>query len=160
MEGDPEYTLGEIDLAAAAIRNACGGVDENSLIDELYLGAVAGCLAGHHLAEAARWTQSNQDAILLYRAMGRSFQQVIDRAAGNMLHESWLDRFFYGAMPNDPDPRNSNLALIAPLEELSMSAVIDVRFVVQVYGDAAPEERNGLLERLAETSRREHRRTR
>jgi len=159
MDGDREYTLSEIGLAAAAIRNAYGGVDENSLIDELYLGAVAECLAGHHLAEASLWTQSNQHAILLYRAIGRSFQQVIDCVAGNMLRESWLDRFFYGAMPNDPDPRNSNLALIAPLEELSMSAVIDVRFVVLAYGDAAPDERSGLLEKLADTSRREHRRT-
>ncbi|MDJ0354402.1 hypothetical protein [Pseudarthrobacter sp. PH31-O2] len=149
----------EIEIAAAAIRNASAGVDENSLIDEDYLGAVSECLARHYVADASLWTQSNQDAILLFRAIGRSFPQVIDRAAGRMLLSSWLDRFFHGVCPADLDPRNSHLALIGPLEELSMSAAIDVRFVVQVYVDASPDERNDLLERLAETSRRESRTT-
>lgn len=155
MDGDREYSTDEIELAAEAIRNAAVGIDEQFLPDEEYLGAVSECLARQHLADASRWTQSNQDAILLYRAIGRSFQQVMDRTAGNMLRRTWLDRFFHGTRPNDTDPRNSQIALIGPLEELAMSAVIDVRFVVQVYGDTSPDERTDLLERLADTSRRE-----
>jgi hypothetical protein len=157
MDADRDYTEGEIAFHAESIRGAPGGVDPGVLIEELYLGAVAACLLGRHYAEAARWTAANQDALLLCRAMGdRTFLEAIEYVAGDMLRTNWLDRFFHGAHPRLADPRNEMLELIGPLEELSMSATLDCNFVVQVYHDTPPDERRALLERLAETSRREH----
>jgi hypothetical protein len=154
MEGDREYTVDEIEFAAAAILDAPGGVHEDALIDELYLGAVAACLMGHYLPSASKWTEANQDAVLLAKARGdRTFSEVIDYVAGDMLRTSWLDRFFYGVSPKEPDPKTIYLRHIGALEELSMSAIIDVRFAVQTFCDTIPKKRWRLLAGLAETSR-------
>lgn len=156
MGADREYMTDEIAFHAESIRDFPGGVDADVLIDELYLGAVAACLLGRFCAEAAQWTAANQDALLLCRARGdRNFSEAIEYVAGDMLRTSWLNRFFHGAHPRLPDPRNEMLELIGPLEELSMSATLDCNFVVQVYRETPPNERLALLERLAETSRRE-----
>lgn len=156
MDGDREYTVDEIDFAAAAIRDVPGGIDEAVLIDELYLGAVAACLTGHYLPDASHWTKANQDAVLLAKARGdRTFPEVIEYVAGDILRTSWLDRFFCGAGHNDADPKTTFLLHIGALEELAMSAIIDVRFVVQVFRDTLPQKRPELLDGLAETSRRE-----
>lgn len=159
MLGDRDYRIDEIEFAAAAIRDApCGGVDEPELIDELYLGAVAACLMDHYLPEPAVWTAANQDALLLSKARrDRTFPEVIDYVAGEMLRSSWLDRFFWGVSPNDPDPKTTFLRYIGALEELAMSAIVDVRFVVQVFRDTSQLQRPELLDSLAETSRRERR---
>ncbi|MGO4230457.1 hypothetical protein AB4Y72_16535 [Arthrobacter sp. YAF34] len=161
MDADREYTPGEIAFHAESIRGVPGGVDADVLIDELYLGAVAAFLLGRHYAQGVWWTAANQDALLLYRARGdRNFSEAVEHLAGDMLRASWLDRFFHGAHPGLPDPRNEMLDLMGPLEELSMSATIDCNFVVQAYRDTPREDRPGLLERLADTSRRERRATR
>lgn len=160
MDADREYMTGEIAFHAESIRDFPGGVDADVLIDELYLGAVAACLLGRHYAEAAHWTAANQDALLLCRARGdRPFSEAVEYVAGDMLRTNWLDRFFHGAHPRFADPRNEMLELIGPLEELSMSAILDCNFVVQAYRETPPDERLALLERLAETSRRERRAT-
>lgn len=156
--GDRGYTVDEIEFAAAAILDAPGGILEDVLVNELYLGAVAACLMGHYLPEASHWTEANQDAVLLAKARGdRTFPEVIEYVAGDMLRTSWLDRFFFGVSPNDPDPKTTYLAHIEALEELAMSAIVDVRFAVQTFRDTLPKKRPKLLDGLAETSRRERR---
>jgi hypothetical protein len=158
MDTEGDYTLDEIAFHAEAIRDAPWPLDEDVLIDPLYLGAVAACLLGHHYAEASRWTANNQATLLLARAENdRTFPEVVECVAGDMLRSSWLDRFFHGVSPNDPDPKTTYLADIAALEELSMSSAIDTRFAVQAFRETPPRRRHALLDRLAETSRREHR---
>ena len=158
MDAEGEYTPDEIAFHAEAIRDAPWPLDEHILIDPLYLGAVAANLASHHCAEAPRWTAVNQDALLLARERNdRTFPEVIEYVAGDMLRTSWLDRFFHGVSPNDPDPKTTYLENIGALEELAMSAILDVRFVVQAFRDTPSKQRHALLDRLAETSRRERR---
>lgn len=160
MDLQPEYSIDEITEASKAVKNVPGGVDEELLVDELYLGAFAAGLEARLLPEAMQWTAEHQNAILMFRATGRPFREVMGLAAGRTLRARWLDRYFHGVCPLDADPRNANIAHIGPLEELAMSAVIDVEFVVQVILDATPEERQSLLERLADASRGENLRTR
>jgi hypothetical protein len=158
MEAEREYTPDEIAFHSEAIRDAPWPLDEHILIDPLYLGAVAANLVNHHCAEASRWTAVNQDALLLARERNdRTFPEVIEYIAGDMLRTSWLDRFFHGVSPNDPDPKTKYLENIGALEELAMSAILDVRFVVQAFRDTPSKQRHALLDRLAETSRRERR---
>lgn len=158
MDAEGEYSPDEIAFHAEAIRDAPWPLDENILIDPLYLGAVAANLIAQHCAKAALWTAVNQESLLLARARDdRTFPGVIERVAGEMLRTSWLDRFFHGVSPNDPNPKTTYLGNIGALEELAMSAVLDCRFVVQVFRDTPTEQRCGLLDRLAETSRRERR---
>lgn len=158
MDTEGEYSPDEIAFHAEAIRDAPWPLDENILIDPLYLGAVAANLIAQHCAEAALWTAVNQETLLLARARDdRTFPEVIERVAGHMLRTSWLDRFFHGVSPNDPIPKTTYLENIGALEELAMSAVLDCRFVVQVFRDTPTKQRCGLLDRLAETSRRERR---
>jgi hypothetical protein len=45
-----------------------------------------------------------------------------------------VDRCFHVVCPNELD-RDANLALIGSLEELAMSAVVEVEFPVQVVRD-------------------------
>ena len=157
MDAERYYAADEIAFHAEAI---FGGpqLDESVLIDPLYLGAVAACLTGHHCADAARWVGANQKEVLRARERNdRTFPEVVEYVAGDMLRTSWLDRFFHGVSPNDPNPKTTYLQHIGALEELAMSAGLDVRFVVQVFRDTPAEQRSGLLDRLAETSRRERR---
>lgn len=80
-------------------------------------------------------------------------QKVVDYVAAEMLRTSWLSRFFRGVSPNDPDPKTTFLNYVGALEELAMSAIVDVRFVVQAFRDTAAHERPQMLDRLADTSR-------
>ncbi|AUZ33645.1 hypothetical protein C3B78_03620 [Arthrobacter sp. PGP41] len=160
MDLQPEYSIDEIAEASEAVKHAPGGVNEDLLVDGLYLGAFAAGLEARLLPEAMQWTAEQQNAILMFRSTGRSFREVMGLAAGKMLRARWLDRYFHGVCPLDADPRNANIALIGPLEELAMSAVIDVRFVVQVIRETIPSGRHDLLEKLAATSRDEQLRTR
>ena len=160
MNLQPEYSVDEITEASEAVKNVPGGVDEDLLVDELYLGAFAAGLEARLLPEAMQWTAEHQNAILMFRATGRPFREVMRLAAGRTLRARWLDRYFHGVCPLDRDPRNAHIALIGPLEELAMSAVIDVRFVVQAVQETPPDGRQDLLEKLAETSRDENLRTR
>ncbi len=155
MEWKPDYSIEEIAEASAAVKNAPGGMDEDALINELYLGAFAACLEAKLLPGAAQWTAQHQDAILLFRSTGQPFQEVLELAAGRMLRARWLDRYFHGVCPNEPDPRNANLELMGSLEELAMSGVIEVEFAVQVVRETEEAGREDLLARLAETSRGE-----
>jgi hypothetical protein len=157
MDAERYYAADEIAFHAEAI---FGGprLDESVLIDPLYLGAVAACLTGHHCADAARWVGANQQEVLRARERNdRTFPEVVDYVAGDMLRASWLDRFFHGISPGLTDPKSTYLANMGALEELAMSAVIDVRFAVQAFRDTPTNKRDMLLDRLAETSRREHR---
>lgn len=156
MRGDRGFSAEAIERASEAVKNAPGGVDKDVLVDELYLGACAASLEARFLPESVQWTAEYQDAVLQIRALGRPFDEVMELAAGRMLRARWLDRYFHGVCPHEPDPRNTNLTNMGSLEELAMSAVIDVEFVVQAWRETKPEERQELLERLAETSRGEN----
>jgi hypothetical protein len=160
MRADHGFSEREIEIASEAVKAAPGGVDKDVLIDELYLGACAASLEARFLPESIQWTVEYQDALLQIRAQGMPFHEVMELAAGTMLRARWLDRYFHGVCPHEPDPRNANLTHMASLEELAMSAVIDVEFVVQAWLETKPEERQELLERLAETSRSENLQTR
>jgi hypothetical protein len=159
VNDDRDYTVEQIARGSAAIRECAGGVDENVLVDELYVASVAARLVGHYVnnSHAIRWTTEHQERILLFRGTGWNFPDVFEITTGEMLRACWLERFFHGAHPQQPDPRNSNTTLAGPLEELSMNANIDVRFVVQAYLETSVAEREELLEKLADTSRRQGR---
>jgi hypothetical protein len=155
VEDDFDYTVEQIAKAAEAIRDVPGGVDADILIDELYLGAVAASLESKYVAEAAQWANDYQVRILLYRAMGRSLQDTLMLTFRRMLRRRWLMRFFHGAHPDQLDPRNANISLIGPLEELATNANMEVQFVVQAYLETPIGQRHELLTGLAESSRRE-----
>ncbi|MFF2244302.1 hypothetical protein ACFVTM_09005 [Arthrobacter sp. NPDC058130] len=121
-DGDFDSTVEQIAKAAEAIRDVPGGVDPDVLIDELYLGAVAASLESKYVADAAQWANDYQVRILLYRAMGRSLQDTPMLTFRRMLRRRWLTRFLYGAHPDQPDPRNANILLIGPLEELATNS--------------------------------------
>jgi hypothetical protein len=154
-DGDVDYTVEQIAKAAEAIRDVPGGVDADILIDELYLGAVALSLESKYVADAAQWANDYQVRILLYRAMGRSLQDSMMLTFRRMLRRRWLIRFFHGAHPAQPDPRNANVSLMGPLEELATNANMEVQFVVQAYLETPMGQRSELLTELAESSRRE-----
>lgn len=154
-DDDFDYTVEQIAKAADAIRDVPGGVDADILIDELYLGAVAVSLESKYVADAAQWANDYQVRILLYRAMGRSLQDTLMLTFRRLLRRRWLTRFFHGAHPAQPDPRNANISLIGPLEELATNANIEVEFVVQAYLETPVRQRAALLTELAESSRRE-----
>lgn len=149
------YTEAEVAQAASAVGGCPGGTDEDMLIDVLFLGAVASFLEQKFVRDSSRWTADNQETLLSLRAMGKSFDQVIEHLAEPMMSATWLSRFFHGAHPDLQDPKNALIELMGSLEELSMTATVDCCFVVLAYRETPPNRRARLLTALAETSRQE-----